>query len=78
MKDLNSCIKSRKIHLKSFPGTKASHQNHYIKPTYEYKYDCAIIYAGIYYILRNKSDTDMNSLPDIILEVPNNSSKFQH
>ena len=48
MKDLNGRIKGGKIHLKSFPGAKASQLNHYIKPTLEeYKYDCAIIHVGI-------------------------------
>ena len=40
MKDLNSRVKGGKIHLKSFPGVKASQLNHYIKPALEeYKYD---------------------------------------
>ena len=47
MKDLNSCVKGGKIHLKSFPGAKASQLNHYIKPTVEeYKYECAIIHKN--------------------------------
>ena len=67
MKDLNSRAKGGKIHLKSFPGAKASQLNHYIKPTLEeYKYDCAIIHVGINDILRNKNDTDMNKLPESI------------
>ena len=33
MKDLNSRVKGEKIHLKLFPGAKASQLNHYIKPT---------------------------------------------
>ena len=70
MKDINSCIKGGKIHLKSFPGAKASQLNHYIKPTLkEYRYDCAIIHAGINDIIRNKNDTDLNNLPDSILEI---------
>ena len=45
MKHLNSRIKSRKIHLKFFPGAKASQLNYYIKPILEeYKYNCTIIY----------------------------------
>ena len=48
MKDINSRNKVGKIHLKLFPGVKASQLNHYIKPTLEeYKYDCAIIHVGI-------------------------------
>ena len=67
MKDLSSRAKGGKIHLKSFPGAKASQLNHYIKPTLEeYKYDCAIIHVGINDILRNKNDTDMNKLPESI------------
>ena len=70
IKDINSCIKGGKIHLKSFPGAKASQLNHYIKPTLkEYRYDCAIIHAGINDIIRNKNDTDLNNLPDSILEI---------
>ena len=47
MKDLNSRVKGGKIHLKSFPGAKASQLNHYIKPTVEeYKYECAIIHEN--------------------------------
>ena len=53
MKDLSSRVTGGKIHLKSFPGAKASQLNHYIKPTLEeYKYDCAIIHVGINDILR--------------------------
>ena len=66
MKDLNSRVKGGKIHLKSFPGSKAGQLNHYIKPALkEYKYDCAIIHVGINDILRNKNDTDLNNLPDL-------------
>ena len=65
MKDLNSQFKGGKIHLKSFPGAKASQLNHYIKPTLEeFKYDCAII-------LWNKNDTDTNNLPECFLEIAN-------
>ena len=47
MKDLNSRVKGGKIHLKSFPGAKASQLNHYIKPTVEEdKYECAIIHKN--------------------------------
>ena len=57
-------------YLKSFPGAKASQLNHYIKPTLdEHKYDYVIIRVGINGILRNKNDTDMNNLPEIILEI---------
>ena len=72
MKDLNSRVKSRKIHLTLFPGAKASQMNHYIIPTLEeYKYDCAIIHVGINDILPNKNNTDMYNLPDSILEIAN-------
>ena len=77
MKDLNSRVKGRKIHLKSFPGAKASQMNHCVKPTLEeYKYDCAIIHVGINDILRNKNDTDMNNLPDSILEIANTCQNY--
>ena len=70
MKDLNSQFKGGKIHLKSFPGTKASQLNHYIKPNLEeYKYDCAIIHVGINDLLWNKNDTDTNNLPECFLEI---------
>ena len=53
MKDSNR-IKGGKIHLKSFPGAKASQLNNYIKPELEeYQYDCAIIHVGINDIIRN-------------------------
>ena len=72
IKDLYSRVKGRKIHLKMFPGAKASQLNHYIKPTLEeYKYDCAIIHVGINDVLRNKNDTDLNNLSEIILEIAN-------
>ena len=72
MKDLNSRVKSRKIHLTLFPGAKASQMNHYIIPALEeYKYDCAIIHVGINDILPNKNNTDMYNLPDSILEIAN-------
>ena len=65
MKDLNSRVKGGKIHLKLFPGAKASQLNHYIKSTLEeYKYDCAIIHVDINDILKNKY-TDPNNLPEI-------------
>ena len=77
MKDLNSRVKGGKIHLKSFPGAKASQLNHYIKPTLEeYKYDCVIIHVGINDILRNKNDTDMNNLPESILEIANTCQNY--
>ena len=77
MKDLNSRVKGGKIHLKSFPGTKASQLNHYIKPLLEeYKYDCAIIHVSINDILRNKNDPDMNNLPDSILEIVNTCQNY--
>ena len=76
MKDLNSRVKGGKIHLKSFPGAKASQLNHYIKPTEEYKYDCAIIPVGISDILWNKNNTDMNNLPENILEFANTCQNY--
>ena len=77
MKHLNGRVKSRKIHLKSFPGAKASQLNYYIKPTLEeYKYNCAIIYVGINDILRNNNDTDMNNLPESILEIQNTCQNY--
>ena len=77
MKDINRRIKGRKIHLKSFSGAKASQLNHYIKPTLEeYKYDCTIIHVGINGIIRNKNDTDLNNLPDSILEIANTCQNY--
>ena len=77
IKDLNSCVKGGKIHLKLFPGAKASQLNQYIKPTLEeYKYDCAITHFGINDILRNKNDTDVNNLPESILEIANTCQSY--
>ena len=77
MKDMNSRINGGKIHLKSFPGAKATKLNHYIKPTLEeYKYDCAIIHVGINDIIRNKNDADLNNLPDSILEIANTCQNY--
>ena len=77
MKDLNSCVKGGKIHLKSFPGAKANQLKHYIKPKLEeYKYDFAIVHVGINDNLRNKNDTDVNNLPDSILEVANTCQNY--
>ena len=77
MKDLNSRVKRGKMHLKSFPGSKANQLNHYIKPTLEeYKYNCAIIYVGINDILRNKNDTDLNNMPESILEIANTCQNY--
>ena len=74
---LNSRAKGGKIHLNLFHGAKASQLNHYIKPTLEeYKYDCAIIHVGINDILRNKNDTDLNNLPDSILEIANTCQNY--
>ena len=68
----NSHVKGGKMHLKLFPGGKASQLNHYIKPTLEeYNYDFVIIHVNISDILQNKNDTDMNNLPDSILEIAN-------
>ena len=76
-KGLNSRVKGRKIHLKSFPGAKANPLNHYIKPTLEdFKYDCVTIHVGINDILRNKNDTDMNNLPESILEIANTCQNY--
>ena len=72
MKDLNSHVKGGEIHLKSLAGAKASQLNHYIIPTLEeYKYDCTIIHVDINDILQNKNDTNVNNLPDSILEIAN-------
>ena len=77
MRDLNSHVKGGKMHLKLFPDAKASQLNHYIKPTLEeYKYDCAIIHVGINDILRNKNDTDLNNLPESILEIANTCQNY--
>ena len=77
IKDINRRVKGGKIHLKSFPGAKASQLNHYIKPTLEeYKYDCAIIHVGTNDILRNKNDTDLNNLPDSIIEIANTCQNY--
>ena len=77
MKDINSCIKGGKIHLKPFHGAKASQLNHYIKRTLEeHKYDCAIIHVDINDIIRNKNDTDLNNLPDSILEIANTCQNY--
>ena len=77
MKDLNSRVKGGKIHLKLFPGTKASQLNHHIKPKLEeYKYDCAIIHVSVNDILRNKNDTDLNNLPDSILDIANTCQNY--
>ena len=77
MKDLNSRVKSGKIHLNPLPGTKASRLNHYIKPTLEeYKYDCGIIHVGINDILPNKNDSDLNNLPESILEITNTCQNY--
>ena len=77
MKDLNSRVKGGKIHLKPFPGAKASQLNNYIKPTLEeYKHDCAIIHIGINDILRNKNDTALNNLPESILENANTCQNY--
>ena len=77
MKGLNSLVKGGKIHLKSFPGAKASQLNHYIKPILDkYKYDCAIIHDGINDILRNKNDTDTSNLPESILEIANTCQNY--
>ena len=77
MKDLNIRVKGGRIHLKSFSGAEASQLNHYIKPTLEeYKYNCAIIYVNINDILRNKNDTNMNNLPESILEIANTCQSY--
>ena len=77
IKDLNSRVKGAKIHLKLYPGAKANQLNHYIKPTLEeYKYDCTIIHVGINDILRNENDTDLNNLPESILEIANTCQNY--
>ena len=48
-----------------------------IKPTLEeYNYDCAIIHVRISDILRNKNDTDLNNLPESILEIANTCQNY--
>ena len=44
----------------------------------EYKYDCANIYVGINDILGNKNDTDLNNLPESILEIANTCQNYNN
>ena len=71
-KELNQKISRGRIHLKSFPGARAQHLNHYlVPPLEEYEYDCAIIHVGINDILRHKDKNELKNLPEDILKIGN-------
>ena len=75
MKNFNSHLKGGRIYIKLFVGAKATQLNHYVSPTLkynkEYKYDCAIIHAGINNILLCKKYNEINNLPGNTLEIAN-------
>ena len=71
-KDLNQKINRGTIHLKSFPGARAQHLNHYLVPSLEeHEYDCAVIHVGINDILRHEDENELKNLREDILKIAN-------
>ena len=77
MREFNSFIKKGEVSLKSFPGAKARHLNHYTLPLLEDNtYDGVAIHAGIKDLLRSVNSTNdiCKDIMDIGLRCRNNSS----
>ena len=75
IKEINRQIQSGRVHVKTFPGAKSTHLNHYVTPTLEeYSYDSAIIHVCIKVILRSKHE-ELDKLPKIIIKVWNTCQK---
>ena len=56
MGELNRHINGGKVHLKSFPGSKANQLNHHIIPILEeHQYDAAAIHVGVNNLLKGMS-----------------------
>ena len=69
--ELNRHINGGKVHLKSFPGSKANQLNHHTIPILEeHQYDAAAIHVGINDLLKEMSkNVTVDSICNDILEI---------
>ena len=70
MGELNLHINGGKVHLKSFPGSKANQLNHHAIPILEeYQYDAAVIHVGVSDFLKGMpNNVTVDSICNDILE----------
>ena len=70
MGELNRHINGGKVHLKSFPESKANQLNHHTIPILEeHQYDTAAIHVGINYLLKGMpNNVTVDSIRNDILE----------
>ena len=70
MGELNRHINGGKVHLKSFPGSKANQLNHHTIPILEeYQYDAAVIHVGVSDLLKGMpNNVTVDSICNDILE----------
>ena len=77
MKEFNAAVRGGRVHLKSFPGSKAVQQNQLVKPTLqEYTYNAAIIHVGINEILRCKNNEELKELPNNIIKIAHTCQEY--
>ena len=71
MSELNRHINGGKVHLKSFPGSKANQLNHHTIPILEeHQYDAAAIHVGINDLLKGMSNNvTLDNICNDILEI---------
>ena len=71
MSELNRHINGGKVHLKSFPGSKANQLNHHTIPILEeHQYDAAAIHVGINDLLKGMSkNVTVDRICNDILEI---------
>ena len=71
MGELNRHINGGKVHLKSFPGSKANQLNHHTIPILEeHQYDAAAIHVGINDLLKGMpNNVSVDSICNDILEI---------
>ena len=71
MGELNRHINGGKVHLKSFPGSKANQLNHHTIPILEeHQYDAAAIHVGINDLLKGMpNNVCVDSICNDILEI---------
>ena len=71
MGELNRHINDGKVHLKSFPGSKANQLNHHTIPILEeHQYDAAAIHVGINDLLKGMPNNEcVDSICNDILEI---------
>ena len=77
MKDFKAAVGEGRVHLESFPGSKAVQLSHHLKPTLqEYTYDATIIHVGMNGILRCKNYEELEELPSDIMKIAHTCQKY--